>query len=180
MKRILSICTALVCVVGCGETNDTEDPPPAPIFVNGCEIKPFTDCFGIDLSGENLSGANLEGANLGEAALIGTNLEGANLKGARLAFSTLAQAKLSGASLVGADTSRVNFNGADLTGADFLKATLTGARWRGATCPDGTKGDDHGGSCLGHLVDLSAVCEQDVDHSLPIVSACEVQRPKFA
>jgi uncharacterized protein YjbI with pentapeptide repeats len=52
--------------------------------VNGCEIKPYTQCPGADLSFANLHGADLSNANLSFANLTWADLEGANLSNANL------------------------------------------------------------------------------------------------
>ena len=52
--------------------------------INGCEIRPRTQCSELDLSFSNLSGANLSGADLSGADLRMTNLFKANLSKADL------------------------------------------------------------------------------------------------
>lgn len=67
--------------------------------VNGCIIRPHTDCRRANLSGSNLSGANLFGADLSDADLRGATLDGAymrwtDLRGADLREATLNEVDL--------------------------------------------------------------------------------------
>jgi hypothetical protein len=59
----------------------------------------------------------------------------------------LRDAKLNGANLEGADLTQANLGGASLTGAH-----LKNVKWFNTTCPDGTNSDNHGSTCLGHLI----------------------------
>ena len=107
--------------------NDLSDGILIAKLVNGCEIKPKTNCSGANLKkanlrganlvGSNLKGANLEGANLIIANLFNTNLKGANLKDAKLKGANLRGANLEGANLSGA-----KLNGANLIGANLMNA----------------------------------------------------------
>ena len=62
--------------------NDLSDGILIANLVNGCEIKPKTNCNGAKLKGAALMGANLMRANLKKAKLNGANLRNANLDGA--------------------------------------------------------------------------------------------------
>jgi hypothetical protein len=91
--------------------------------------------------GCNLVGADLINANLAGQIFVLTTMAGANMTGADLAGATLAFV----------DLSRVNFTGANLSGARLFFVAVSGATWANTTCPDGTKSDSDGQTCLGHL-----------------------------
>ncbi|MDG2990781.1 pentapeptide repeat-containing protein [Candidatus Synechococcus calcipolaris G9] len=132
-----------------------------PIMINGCVIKPNTDCRGLgnslkyaNLSGVDLSGANLSGLNLHGASLRNANLRGANLQRVELDMASLAKADLTGADLTDAyfalsDVAGANFQAAILTNVDLRGANgartaiLDGARLCNTTLPDGTIRNDH-------------------------------------
>ncbi len=61
--------------------------------------------------------------------------------------ASLVGAQLVGADLRGVDLRGVDLSGANLTGADLTGATLDNVKWTGATCPDGRKSEQEGGSC---------------------------------
>ena len=100
------------------------------------------DSHPSSLEGAALAGATLPNVDLSQAVLKKADLSGATLKGANLSETDLSGAKLTGA---------------DLTDADLTDATLdattetTGVKWTGATCPDGTRSADAGGTCAAHL-----------------------------
>jgi pentapeptide repeat protein len=130
--------------------------------VNGCTIKPLTQCFGADLSQQDLSGASLLGAILIGADLTGANLSKAgmeyvnlntatapnlNATGTVLAYAGLANATLTGATFAGAEMQRANlatsalrgasFNGANLMWSSFAQVDLTNVDFRGANLTGG-------------------------------------------
>ena len=71
--------------------------------INGCEIRPYTQCANADLSFANLFGANLRRANLCGANLFGANLSYADLSYADLRGANWATAQwLLGVKMVGA------------------------------------------------------------------------------
>ena len=83
--------------------------------------------------------------------LSDVNLSSTDMAGAYVSFSTFAGADLSGADLAGAFFVPADFAKADLRGADLFGANLNGETWTGATCPDGSSANSHGGSCVGAL-----------------------------
>lgn len=97
-------------------------------------------CAGVQLVGDDLSGKFLA-----ELDVSGGRLEDVKLAGAVLTFANFDDTELEA----------VNFSGADLTGATFYGSSACSApeghNWSGATCPDGAKADESGGSCDGHL-----------------------------
>ena len=56
--------------------------------INGCEIRPKTQCIKFDLREADLSMAKLHGANLSEADLSRADLRGADLSRANLRGAT--------------------------------------------------------------------------------------------
>lgn len=90
--------------------------------VNGCDIKPFATCAGVDLSGADLSRARLYAADLSGANLSGANLSNADLRGA-------------------------NLNNANLSGAIVTQAFLSVADFCNTIMPDGSVRTDPGRSC---------------------------------
>jgi hypothetical protein len=105
-------------------------------------IVPYPDLYQCDLTGTTLSGADLTYACLNGAVLINANLFGAVLN----------NADLSNADLSGADLSFADLPGANLTGANLNGAVLDNVIWWNTTCPDGTNSNDHGNTCVGHLL----------------------------
>ncbi len=120
------------------------------------------DLTGVRMADGGLRGANLAGARLDRALLRGADLSSVgegpaarptDLTGATLRRAALTGADISGALLVGADLSDSDLTDADLSGADLTGARLDGSarravRWRGATCPDGSKAAE---TCEGRL-----------------------------
>jgi uncharacterized protein YjbI with pentapeptide repeats len=98
------------------------------LTINGCEIKPGTQCPGADLSGADLNHAHLQGANLSGAKLGGTRLNHANLISANLSG-----VKAHGASFNFADLGLAAVQHSDLTGSNFYSAILGKADFTGAT-----------------------------------------------
>ena len=117
-----------------------------------CQLVPFGNCAGADLSGMDLSGMDLTGIDLRSANLEGTNLSGAGLNesllmnietnrntsfsNAYLVYTDLTDADLGlyaadltddNAHLRHADLTGANLRYADLTGANLGYADLTGA-----------------------------------------------------
>lgn len=109
------------------------------------------DLSSCDLSNRDLSGADLSHASLIGGYLPGANLSSADLSGANLNFANLNSADLRAANLDGASLVSANLAYADLTGATLTGAVLDKAIWASTTCPDGTKSDAHGATCVGHL-----------------------------
>jgi len=65
----------------------------------------------------------------------------------------LSDADLRNAQLQNANLDGANLQNADLSGANLTDASLRDVTWAGATCPDGTLGNNNGtpATCLGHL-----------------------------
>ncbi len=129
----VAVAVAALGMVACGGSSNS------PIrTVNGCEIKPVTNCAGANLAGKNLNGArlprsDLRRANLANAALLNANLNGADLRHANLQAADLRGARLNGTKLNGANLTfaklaKANLANADLRGALFIGADLTGAK----------------------------------------------------
>ena len=102
MKNVLTLLFLITAVLITACTPKYED-------VNGCEIRPETECSKFDLSEADLSGANLRQSDLSGANLTDTDLSGVNLN----------YADLSEADLQGADLSEANLKGANLRGAQY-------------------------------------------------------------
>jgi Pentapeptide repeats (8 copies) len=115
---------------------ESQEPPPR--VVKGCVLKPFTECYGLNLSGGDLSGANLNGAVFTSARLDGANLTGAVLTSSQFAGVNFAYANLTDANLRGAQLLGAYFRGANLTGADLAQAHLHKTYFCHTTMPDGT------------------------------------------
>ena len=79
----------------------------------------------------NLAGANLSGAYLFEAHLEGSDLTNANLNRADLTYAWLGTGGLGPAIMTGAN--------------------VNGVTWYFTYCPDGTRSQNNGGTCEGHL-----------------------------
>ena len=109
MKKVLALLFFItaVLITSCNPQYKT---------VNGCEVRPKTQCGKFDLSETdlrwaklrwadlryaNLREADLREANLSEANLMSANLRGANMRGTELRLADLRGAKLGGASLLG-------------------------------------------------------------------------------
>ena len=99
-----------------------------------CQLVPFGNCAGADLSGADLSGmertgidlrsANLEGTNLSEAELNESLLMNIKAEGADFSGAWQQYIDLTGAYLVSADLTDTGLRYADLTGADLTNADL--------------------------------------------------------
>ncbi|MET4702276.1 uncharacterized protein YjbI with pentapeptide repeats [Constrictibacter sp. MBR-5] len=94
---------------------------------SACEIKPRTNCAGVDLSGRDLANASLSDADLSGANLAGANLTGVDFYSTNLSGAVLADAQLIGAVLNRTDLSNANLSRADLTAADIRAADLSSA-----------------------------------------------------
>lgn len=166
------VVVGLVLVAGCGgsaETSVDESAVEVAVtdddgmvreaagddvwVINGCRIRPGTECpqanlryaelSGADLSGASLRYADLWGVDLSGANLLDADLSGANLTGADLRWAFLSGAVLSGAVLSGADLRGSVLSGAVLADADLSSADLTGALLCSTTMPDGSiRGDN--------------------------------------
>ena len=104
-----------------------------------------------DLQNADLTGMDLQGSNLLNAYLVGANLTGANLSGANLRGANLTDANLTDANLTDANLNRANLTGANLTGATMTGANVNDVTWSNTSCPDGSKSDADGGTCVNHL-----------------------------
>ena len=94
----------------------------------------------MSFSHVNLSHANLSHANLNSDGLSDDNAASANFTDANLSSDTL----------IDNNFTRANFSDANLSGDSVLNARgvnrFTDATWTGATCPDGTKSNNDGGT----------------------------------
>lgn len=113
--------------------------------INGCVMKFYTQCPGVDLSGQtltaapihdaNLRGANLSGAFMEDIDLEGADLTNANLSGARLKWANLRDAHLEGADLTDADLRHAMWPDGHRCGSDGVRLTDKG--WVGTgQCSD--------------------------------------------
>jgi Pentapeptide repeats (8 copies) len=133
--------------------------------INGCDIKPNTNCPAANLAGANLSYANMPGSNLPQVNLTGATLVGANLTQSDLSRGILvgvkaqgvimARANLRRANLQRADLRNANLRRADLLNADLTDANLQGASFCRTTMPDGSIRSDPTG-CGSSLTGLAA------------------------
>lgn len=135
MKRelaALGMSAAFVVALGsCGDAGALAGAPPTAAVADPA-------CLAAVAPAASLVGCNLSQADLAGADLYKT--------GARLKEARAYNAMFTGAVLVNAD----------LTNAVGLTAdALTGVIWGNTTCPDETKSDDVGGTCLGHLTPAS-------------------------
>lgn len=86
------------------------------------------------------------GASCNACDLVEADYENANLRRVSLAGTYLRGANLNNASMDGALLSYTDLYGANLTGA-----SLENVYWNHTICPDGTRSDQIGGTCFGHL-----------------------------
>ena len=86
-------------------------------MVNGCEIRPETQCSKFALNRAYLHGANLSKAKLNGVSLRAADLRRAVLSGAHLSQADLREANLSKTHLIW-----TNLRGADLSGANLHEA----------------------------------------------------------
>ena len=103
-----------------------------------CQLVPFGNCAGADLSGMNLSGMDLNGTDLRGANLYYANLANANLQYADLTDANLRYADLTDATLSYADLKFTNLEYATVTDADFA-----GTYWHQTIWTDGTRYDSN-------------------------------------
>ena len=134
MKKVLTLLVFITAVLITACTPKYEP-------VNGCKIRPETECSKFDLSEANLSGANMSQSDLIGANLTNVDLSGANLVYADLREADLTGADLTGAELMGADLREANLKGTDLRGAEYNKytqfpegfdKTTAGLEWNGS------------------------------------------------
>ena len=120
-----------------GPKGDPGEPGPpgssGPLVCPGCQ---FT---GGPLPTEILD--RLPGAYLQFASFYGTNLSGADLSDANLRGAQFYDCNLEGA----------NLNGADLRPAPLKDPDQIPTLWSNTICPDGTKSNEQGDTCEGHL-----------------------------
>ena len=158
-KRLFGLTLTLMALVA-GACTGGEEAAPSPTAtettaapaspaatvqtVNGCEIKPRTDCSGASLHGADLRAAELErstlsDADLSEAMLHRANLRSADLHRADLQGANLSEAKLENADLSEANLGHANLSYANLKGADVTDASLANAYLCGTVMADGTE-----------------------------------------
>jgi uncharacterized protein YjbI with pentapeptide repeats len=77
--------------------------------INGCDIKPNTNCPAANLAGANLTNANMPGSNLTQANLTGSTLNGANPTHTDLSRGSLVGVKAQGVILGRGNPWRANF-----------------------------------------------------------------------
>jgi hypothetical protein len=154
---IVVVALAAFMTTGCGSNSQEPEcpgcasqfgfPPPWPhvagMRLDGCRIRPHTQCPGAELSEAAVS--------YGVSATGVANLHGADLAGADLRSLDLSGVDLREADLAHADLTLANLSGADLAGANLSGANLFGAIWISTTCPDGTLSVGVEGSCVGHM-----------------------------
>ncbi len=131
----------LLGVVSGGLTGTPIGLPPNWDVLDGYLVGPGASLANVNFAGLDLSGLDLQGAVFGLS-----NLTDANLSGSNLESTSFGGANLTGANLTGVDLTLANLVGSDVTGADF-----TGATWSSTTCPDGSKSDQDGGTCINNL-----------------------------
>ena len=143
-----------------------------PFICMLCSIRDFlyrlnrTDLINVNFNDAILNGQlpneNLSGSTFIHA-IVRLNITGANLSGTDLSFANMDGDSAAYANFTGSNMNGVSIPYADLTGAIFTNTNLTGVTgldsstldnvvWSNTICPDGTGSNDHGGTCLGHLV----------------------------
>ncbi len=113
-------------------------PSASAKTVNGCVLKPNTNCAGKDLDWRltfhgKLNGANFRNADLRGANLRKANLTGVDFRGANLSYAAIAGARLNGAKMNRARFTTASFKGANLTGANLTLASGENSDFYGAT-----------------------------------------------
>ncbi len=159
---------------GCGDEQEF-------LTVGGCEIRPGTNCPGVNLSDQQLVGANLSGGRFRGARFDRSDLSGANFSRADLTDVSFRDAKLTNANFIDARVEGANFIGADLFGARGLPQD-GGCRVQ-ADCGNGR--DCVQGECVnvdmppGECLELREPCRVD---GLPCCGAltCVQQSPDFS
>jgi len=100
------------------------------------------------LAYDNITGVDLRNIQPGGAMNINqSNLTNVNFRNFRFNNFTLASNTNTGADYTDAD-----FVGSNLYADDLSDATMTGTTWSNTICPDLTNSNDHGATCIGHLV----------------------------
>ncbi len=129
-----------------------------------------SDFTGADLSGvifknaffsyDQFNNANLTGSDFSNIKDVGgflgsvTNLKfaSANLTNANFSNSNFSSSDFSNTNLQGANFTDTTFTGDNFSGAQNMSsANTTGVTWNNVTCPDGTKSNSDGGTCVGHF-----------------------------
>jgi hypothetical protein len=130
-----------------------------------------TKISGADFSNANLSntdftsadaqpdhGANFTGANFAGSQLDITSGANINFSSSNFTNVDFSNRNFSGVNLFRANLQNVNFSNTHLSGlsmgeaANATTANFSGATWQYVTCPDATNSEDHGSTCIGHLV----------------------------
>lgn len=131
----------------------------------------YRNFAGANLTGVNFQSAFLNGATFNKANLtnaiiestaVGVNFTDATFNNTQIFNGDLSNSNFSNTtfynSIIGStDVTNVNFtnthfNQAGLVGTNATNAILTGATWTNTQCPDNTNSNDHGNTCVGHLV----------------------------
>lgn len=125
---------------------------------------------GQDFADEDLRSANLRGADLRGANLVGANVESADFRGAHLegarfvhrmtctklpvytpSWNACPPAIARAWEEREHETFAFEVCEVRVACSESKPAAVEGARWEGAICPDGTRADEAGGTCEGHL-----------------------------
>lgn len=106
---------------------DAKDGVPAVANPDGCALRPYATCPGVNLDGLDLTGLDLTGIDLSGASLEGTRLDRADLSWASLVGAYLPHASLIRADLRYASLRDSWLARADFAGANLQRADLTGA-----------------------------------------------------
>ena len=105
------------------------------VWIVGCGEQEFTEVDGCELRpGANCTRADLRGVELAGLDLRDINLAGADLRG-------------------------ITLTDVDLSGANMRNTLLEGARWSRTICPDGSRSQDNGATCGGHLQNHVSACQ---------------------
>ncbi len=104
-----------------------------------CQLVPYGNCRGANLSGMNLSGMNLNGIDLRNAILHNVNLSnaiitnadllGIDIRNSNLDFANFAKSILSHATIFESSVNNTRFSGADLQNAFISRSSLTRAQF---------------------------------------------------
>ena len=159
---VLLLAISLISVIGfsaCGNTLFKRTPvpnltpSPFPEEVDGCPIRPGTDCPGVDMTGVDLGatrvgrdfirkGANLRDSNFEGGNFIGTRMFRIHLESANMSNTDLTHADISSASLYQADFSGANLTNANLELSDIDEVSFEGAIFCNTKWTDGTTRND--------------------------------------
>jgi uncharacterized protein YjbI with pentapeptide repeats len=164
--------------------------PKVGRVVNGCAIKQFTVCFGVDLSGQSLVGASLLGAVLMDATLIGTDFTNAGMQAVNLTGATgtgpttkFVKATLKDANFAEGHFDSAKFTTANLTNANFAQATIVGTDFTGAVMEQANlsatnltgsnlSSTDLAGVQLGFTIIKNTICDSKTSASGPPFYMC--------